>query len=158
MVNDEYNMRGQLVRRLYAPSQSKYIRMRSVNGDIREDIVNMYIFRSLVAGGLSRASSQCLLSSPRSKPKYALHLASISNSIRRMSLGQGDAKFPKEFEVGSKRFADFDLAGRTYVVTGGAQGLGLALAEGLVEAGGKGKLVHCCSFVKKTSVPKNLLT
>ncbi|KAK0382833.1 hypothetical protein NLU13_9928 [Sarocladium strictum] len=39
-----------------------------------------------------------------------------------------------------KRLADFDLAGRTYIVTGGAQGLGIALAEGLVEAGGK---VYC---------------
>ena len=45
---------------------------------------------------------------------------------------------PRDTEVGSKRFADFDLAGKTFVVTGGARGLGLALAEGLVEAGGRG--------------------
>lgn len=45
---------------------------------------------------------------------------------------------PKEESVGNKRFAEFDLAGKTYVVTGGARGLGLALAEALVEAGGKG--------------------
>ena len=37
------------------------------------------------------------------------------------------------------RFADFDLTGRALVVTGGARGLGLALAEALAEAGGKGK-------------------
>ncbi|KAK6844082.1 D-arabinitol 2-dehydrogenase [Apiospora arundinis] len=42
--------------------------------------------------------------------------------------------------IGAKRFADFDLAGKVYVVTGGARGLGLTLAEALVEAGGK---VYC---------------
>ncbi|KAK3362519.1 short-chain dehydrogenase [Lasiosphaeria hispida] len=42
--------------------------------------------------------------------------------------------------VGRKRFADFDLAGRVFIVTGGAQGLGLAMAEAVVEAGGK---VYC---------------
>ncbi|RFU73686.1 short-chain dehydrogenase [Trichoderma arundinaceum] len=47
---------------------------------------------------------------------------------------------PRETEFGNKRFADFDLAGNTFVVTGGARGLGLALAEALVEAGGK---VYC---------------
>jgi len=41
--------------------------------------------------------------------------------------------------VGNKRFLDFDLAGGVYLVTGGARGLGLAMAEGLVEAGGKGQ-------------------
>ncbi|KAL7938417.1 hypothetical protein V8C35DRAFT_330347 [Trichoderma chlorosporum] len=47
---------------------------------------------------------------------------------------------PKEIEVGTKRFSDFDLAGKAFVVTGGARGLGLALAEAFVEAGGK---VYC---------------
>lgn len=42
--------------------------------------------------------------------------------------------------VGQKRLADFDLKGRVFVVTGGASGIGLAMAEGLVEAGGKGTL------------------
>ncbi|KAF2100190.1 NAD(P)-binding protein [Rhizodiscina lignyota] len=42
--------------------------------------------------------------------------------------------------IGSKQFADFDLGGGVFIVTGGAQGLGLAMAEGLVEAGGK---VYC---------------
>jgi len=47
---------------------------------------------------------------------------------------------PEETKVGAKRFADFDLGGKIFIVTGGAQGLGLALAEGLVEAGGR---VYC---------------
>lgn len=42
--------------------------------------------------------------------------------------------------IGQKRFSDFDLAGGAFVVTGGARGLGLAMAEGLVEAGGKGTI------------------
>ncbi|KAI0481754.1 short-chain dehydrogenase [Xylaria cf. heliscus] len=42
--------------------------------------------------------------------------------------------------VGQKRLADFDLRGRVFLVTGGARGLGLALAEALVETGGK---VYC---------------
>jgi hypothetical protein len=41
-------------------------------------------------------------------------------------------------QVTKKQFADYDLAGKVYIVTGGAQGLGLTLAEALVEAGGKG--------------------
>ncbi|XDG09340.1 hypothetical protein ABKA04_008955 [Annulohypoxylon sp. FPYF3050] len=45
-----------------------------------------------------------------------------------------------DINVGQKRLADFDLKGRVFVVTGAARGLGLALAESLVEAGGK---VYC---------------
>lgn len=44
--------------------------------------------------------------------------------------------------IGRKRLADFDVAGRVFVVTGAAQGLGLAMAEALVEAGGKGQQSH----------------
>lgn len=41
----------------------------------------------------------------------------------------------------TQRFRDFDLEGKVFVVTGGGRGLGLTLAEVLVEAGGKGVLV-----------------
>jgi len=53
---------------------------------------------------------------------------------------------PRNENVGAKRFADFDLLGKTYLVTGGARGLGLALAEALVEAGGK---VYCLDRAEK---------
>ena len=39
-----------------------------------------------------------------------------------------------------QRFREFDLEGKVFVVTGGGRGLGLTLAEVLVEAGGKGTL------------------
>lgn len=38
-----------------------------------------------------------------------------------------------------KRFREFDLQGKVFAVTGGGRGLGLAMAEALVEAGGQGK-------------------
>lgn len=50
----------------------------------------------------------------------------------------GIAPDPRE-NIGQKRLADFDLAGKVFVVTGGGRGLGLSLAEALAETGGKGK-------------------
>jgi len=50
------------------------------------------------------------------------------------------AGLPRDKPVGNKRFADFHLSGKVFIVTGGARGLGLAIAEALVEAGGK---VYC---------------
>jgi hypothetical protein len=44
----------------------------------------------------------------------------------------------KPSRVTQQRFKEFDLRGKVFVVTGGARGLGLAMAEALVEAGGKG--------------------
>ncbi|KAI1312087.1 short-chain dehydrogenase [Xylaria venustula] len=46
----------------------------------------------------------------------------------------------RDENVGAKRLADFDLRGGVFIVTGGGRGLGLCLAEGLVEAGGN---VYC---------------
>lgn len=39
----------------------------------------------------------------------------------------------------AKRFREFDMEGRVYAITGGARGLGLSMAEALIEAGAKGK-------------------
>lgn len=38
------------------------------------------------------------------------------------------------------RFREFDLANRVYTITGGGRGLGLCMAEALMEAGAKGEL------------------
>ncbi|WQF81109.1 Putative short-chain dehydrogenase/reductase SDR, NAD(P)-binding domain superfamily [Colletotrichum destructivum] len=46
---------------------------------------------------------------------------------------------PRETNFGKAQFADFNLKGRAFIVTGGAQGLGLSIAEALAEAGGKGE-------------------
>ncbi|KAH5025438.1 hypothetical protein HBI82_185360 [Parastagonospora nodorum] len=48
--------------------------------------------------------------------------------------------YEKGENVGGKTFSQFDMKDRVFVVTGGGRGLGLCMAEGLVEAGGK---VHC---------------
>ncbi|OAQ72130.1 oxidoreductase [Pochonia chlamydosporia 170] len=53
---------------------------------------------------------------------------------------------PRDEAVGSKRFADFHLSGKVFIVTGGARGLGLAVAEALVEAGGK---VYCFDMAEQ---------
>lgn len=47
---------------------------------------------------------------------------------------------------GRSQFADFNLKGRAFIVTGGAQGLGLSLAEALCEAGGR---VYCLDRQEK---------
>lgn len=49
----------------------------------------------------------------------------------------GIAPSPSE-NIGQKRLADFDLGGKVFIVTGGARGLGLSLAEALAETGGNG--------------------
>jgi len=67
-------------------------------------------------------------------------------SFRRTNATSADVKPPGSHRenVGNKRFREFDLAGGVYIVTGGARGLGLCLAEALVEAGGK---VHCLDLL-----------
>lgn len=50
------------------------------------------------------------------------------------------SKMPaKELLRNTHRFGEFDLQGRVYAITGGGRGLGLSMAEALIEAGAKGK-------------------
>ena len=53
-------------------------------------------------------------------------------------------------EAGHQRLRDFNLEGKVFVVTGGGRGLGLTLAEVLVEAGGKGTRNSALSMPLKT--------
>jgi hypothetical protein len=51
---------------------------------------------------------------------------------------QGTARITTKLpdpEKNPKRFSEFDLLGKVFIVTGGGRGLGLSLAESLVEAG-----------------------
>jgi NAD(P)-dependent dehydrogenase (short-subunit alcohol dehydrogenase family) len=44
--------------------------------------------------------------------------------------------YEKRENVGNRKHSQFDIDGKVFVVTGGGQGLGFSIAEGLVEAGG----------------------
>ncbi|KAI9149126.1 Short chain dehydrogenases/reductase notP' [Paramyrothecium foliicola] len=73
--------------------------------------------------------------------------APLSTTYRRQQASQSTDGAPlirpglaDKSKTERKQFADYDLAGKVYIVTGGARGLGLTLAEALVEAGGK---VYC---------------
>lgn len=51
------------------------------------------------------------------------------------------SKLPSKKELrNAKRFGEFDMEGRVYAITGGGRGLGLSMAEALIEAGAK---VYC---------------
>ncbi|KAF9700267.1 hypothetical protein EKO04_001656 [Ascochyta lentis] len=47
--------------------------------------------------------------------------------------------YERRENVGDRKHSHFDIGGKVFVVTGGGQGLGFSIAEGLVEAGG---IVH----------------
>ena len=91
-----------------------------------------------------------VLAPARSKlPSVAI---SYSLSTRLHSTGPGPYS-PIQTKLtsvrGSKngnRFKEFDLQDRVYAITGGARGLGLAMAEALLEAGAKGAYYLLHSF------------
>ena len=72
------------------------------------------------------------------RPGFRNASSFVDDSIKRLHMAPNEkANYPS---AGNKRLRDFDIEGGTYVVTGGARGLGLNLAEALCEAGAKGKL------------------
>ena len=63
------------------------------------------------------------------------------------------SKMPeKKLLRNNHRFSEFDLEGRVYAITGGGRGLGLSMAEALVEAGAKG------TFIASPARPKRVGT
>lgn len=100
-----------------------------------------------VACSLIRTTFDAHNATRHAAPYRSFHVSLAQSRATPTDLGESDRQTVKhasqpplssEHSTGKKRFADFDLAGKAYVVTGGAQGLGLALAEALAEAGGKG--------------------
>lgn len=59
-------------------------------------------------------------------------------------------------ETHKQRFREFDLQDKVYMITGGAQGLGLSLAEALLEAGAIG--LHLSSRPANASLQKETET
>jgi hypothetical protein len=74
------------------------------------------------------------------KPPSAAFVRCLSNSAPKHSNDNVSAFRATYAETDAKghRFPEFELDGHVFVVTGGARGLSLTLAEALVEAGGHG--------------------
>lgn len=64
--------------------------------------------------------------------------AQVNLNMARTMAGPAHLKEKLPEKDGYERFREFSLAGKVFAVTGGARGLGLSLAEALVEAGGEG--------------------
>jgi hypothetical protein len=90
-------------------------------------------FRSTVLSIPRAAASQPWLR-PSSQRR---HLATVKESPQKEETASIKDKLPNP-EKHPSRFREFDLGGKVFVVTGAARGLGLTLAEALVEAGGRG--------------------
>ena len=61
----------------------------------------------------------------------------------------------KKGTASGNRFKEFDMQDRVYAITGGARGIGLSMAEALLEAGAKG--IHFPSFLVKSQSTKQKL-
>lgn len=77
------------------------------------------------------------------------HFEQAHSQDRKRIGKEGPADSHRHAEGGARHpFTAFDLSGRVYVVTGGAGGIGLSMAEALAEAGGE---VHCLDRSKVPS-------
>lgn len=95
--------------------------------------------RTQLAGAALRAPCAIASSSSRlySSSKSAFSPQDIHNVSHNPDHIQ--SKLPsKKFLRNSERFREFDMEGRVYAITGGGRGLGLSMAEALIEAGAKG--------------------
>lgn len=97
------------------------------------------------------------VSTPRSLLSSSTRLYSTSNSFfspqdihnASHSPDHIQSKMPaKELLYNNHRFSEFDLEGRVYAITGGGRGLGLSMAEALIEAGAKGTYTPISPFSK----------
>ncbi|KAJ9617042.1 hypothetical protein H2200_000763 [Cladophialophora chaetospira] len=83
---------------------------------------------------------------PFSSSRYSAAVSSEPSTTQKDAVKQTGAEIPSVKEKLPNpertpfRFREFDLEGKVFVVTGGARGLGLVLAEALIEAGGQ---VYC---------------
>ncbi|KAL4913717.1 NAD(P)-binding protein [Aspergillus aurantiobrunneus] len=89
---------------------------------------------------LSRRLGAPLLRTRFIRPPIVCASASASVNATRTMAGQAHLKEKLPKKDGAERFREFSLAGKVFAVTGGARGLGLSMAEALVEAGGE---VYC---------------
>ncbi|KAF9741105.1 hypothetical protein PMIN06_008355 [Paraphaeosphaeria minitans] len=105
--------------------------------------------RSLLSRVAGASSAWRAASRVRPEP---LRLAPIIAPLQCRSAGskakcsEDLAPYKKGESVGNKAFSQFDIGGKVFVVTGGGRGLGLCLAQGLVEAGGR---VHCIDRLER---------
>ncbi|CAI6312870.1 unnamed protein product [Periconia digitata] len=98
------------------------------------------IMTALPAGSLARQLAKAPALRPR--PLFSM----LNTHQRRFEHSTPRAPYSRTENVGKQNFGQFDVGGKVFVVTGGARGLGLCMAEGLVEAGGK---VHCFDRLPK---------
>ncbi|KAF9892991.1 hypothetical protein FE257_012402 [Aspergillus nanangensis] len=76
----------------------------------------------------------------------SLQLRPLMVGGKRQASSEAHIKQPIPKGQSHQRFREFDLQGKVFAVTGAGRGLGLTMAEALVEAGGE---VHCLDLLPK---------